>query len=907
MNPSFLTSQNLEEPASSCRLDVMEDTLSKKSAFSAGLNGTFAKSLAESLAGIMALGALIFASFSGRALLAQGQTLIEVGDEWRYFKGTVAPPATWTNAGFDDNDGTVWLRGPTGIGYGDNAALVQDDATVLADMQNGYMAFFARRAFTILDLPSVSRLVLSIDYDDGFVAYLNGAEVVRAGLGAVGTPVAFDQAATTHEAGTVEFFDIPIQGLLQGPNVLAVEVHNTAIASTDASFIPRLIANGNFPPTALTCALSAVNPGTVDLAWTNNSPYDSIRVERNAATIANLAGNAVTFTDPSPTPLDNNYVVVAKVAGTDYRTNNCAVNCTQSTLTCALSLVGGVTQAALSWTSIPDGVSAQIFREGAAMATLTNGETSFFDPNVESAEPESDTDYRVVLTNGSGQTCTLTCVSSLCPENFTAKVVNGRVELTWDNLVRAWDHFEISRDGTVIDAAVPATQASWTDPNVILSVGASFDYLLHPVAVSGGEFPPPMTQCDKAFILGYTPEIGKYDPPAGGWDYVLKLSTAGPVEYNPNVGETGNLDGRWIRAIDRDFWDGSAPEGGPPAAGAPGGIDVVTRPGVGPCGSGDINVLRIQDPGDPNFPIGTAFPDPFPEPNNSRIFLGLDLGATDRNLLKSGITFNARLRTSPNAPAYMNANPASGDGAPLHLGTGHVGVYYRAPGTLPAEGATASAAFALQSGNNGGDVQFSANPMTDIDAAGIKSFMNLWMTVRGGASLDTYDVNIYLNGSTTPANEVSGQGVALQAGTADFGPDVINFLAIGSNSTVDDLEIEVDYVAYKIGVFPPSAISCGPGGGGPRFHRGDSDDNGQLQLTDAVRILGFLFLGGQSPTCLDAADSDDNGQLQLTDAVRILGFLFLGGAAPAPPGPPASPCGEDPGTVHIGCARYTHC
>jgi hypothetical protein len=102
-------------------------------------------------------------------------------------------------------------------------------------------------------------------------------------------------------------------------------------------------------------------------------------------------------------------------------------------------------------------------------------------------------------------------------------------------------------------------------------------------------------------------------------------------------------------------------------------------------------------------------------------------------------------------------------------------------------------------------------------------------------------------------------------------------------------------------------ISLKPGSIGPVFHRGDSDDNGQLQLTDAVRILGFLFLGGQAPTCFDAADADDNGQLQLTDAVRILGFLFLGGAPPAPPGPPPAPCGPDPSAVHLGCAQYGRC
>jgi hypothetical protein len=45
----------------------------------------------------------------------------------------------------------------------------------------------------------------------------------------------------------------------------------------------------------------------------------------------------------------------------------------------------------------------------------------------------------------------------------------------------------------------------------------------------------------------------------------------------------------------------------------------------------------------------------------------------------------------------------------------------------------------------------------------------------------------------------------------------------------------------------------------------------------------------------------------LTDAVRILGFLFLGQAAPAPPGPPPAPCGPDNDAKQLGCQTYTHC
>ncbi|HVR76441.1 MAG TPA: LamG-like jellyroll fold domain-containing protein, partial [Planctomycetota bacterium] len=94
----------------------------------------------------------------------------------------------------------------------------------------------------------------------------------------------------------------------------------------------------------------------------------------------------------------------------------------------------------------------------------------------------------------------------------------------------------------------------------------------------------------------------------------------------------------------------------------------------------------------------------------------------------------------------------------------------------------------------------------------------------------------------------------------------------------------------------------------PRFHRGDADDNGSLQLTDAVAILGYLFLGSSAPGCLETADADDDGSVSLTDAIRILGYLFLGGPPPAPPGPPTFDCGTDPaGSVDVGCDSYLSC
>lgn len=89
------------------------------------------------------------------------------------------------------------------------------------------------------------------------------------------------------------------------------------------------------------------------------------------------------------------------------------------------------------------------------------------------------------------------------------------------------------------------------------------------------------------------------------------------------------------------------------------------------------------------------------------------------------------------------------------------------------------------------------------------------------------------------------------------------------------------------------------------FRRGDSDGNGNVELTDAVRTLNWLFLGGVQPQCLDAADSDDTGSVDISDAVKILNYLFLGGAPPAAPGP--MECGVDAAEDELADCVYENC
>ena len=128
---------------------------------------------------------------------------------------------------FDD---ALWESGFTGIGYGDG-----DDVTVLDDMEDSYVTVYFRKTFQVADAAAITSLALEIDYDDGFVAYLNGTEVARsANMGAAGQEFAFDQTAPGgHEANGTEQFDISAdRNLLEdGDNLLAVEGHNVTLSS----------------------------------------------------------------------------------------------------------------------------------------------------------------------------------------------------------------------------------------------------------------------------------------------------------------------------------------------------------------------------------------------------------------------------------------------------------------------------------------------------------------------------------------------------------------------------------------------------------------------------------------------------------------------------------------------------
>lgn len=161
------------------------------------------------------------------------EMVVAAGDTWKYFPGTAEPPATWINPEFNT---ASWASGPGGIGYGDG-----DDGTSISNVPS----VFLRSSFNIIDTSNVSLVILSIDYDDAFVAYLNGQEIARANIGTVGIRPPYnaysnvDHEARLYQGGVPETFVIPKSvlknNLFQGTNVLAVQVHNVNSTSSDLS------------------------------------------------------------------------------------------------------------------------------------------------------------------------------------------------------------------------------------------------------------------------------------------------------------------------------------------------------------------------------------------------------------------------------------------------------------------------------------------------------------------------------------------------------------------------------------------------------------------------------------------------------------------------------------------------
>jgi hypothetical protein len=172
----------------------------------------------------------------------------DIGTSWR--------------GGSEPYDDLSWTSGSGGVGYEMSSGYESYiNIDVGADMYDINTTCYIRIPF-IVDgdaLPSFSSLELRLRYDDGFIAYINGAEVKRVGFD--GTPQWDSWTGTGHESYGLEPFDISehIGTLQAGENILAIHGLNTSKTSSDFLISAELQVHDE-----VTVVESSISPGAIE-------------------------------------------------------------------------------------------------------------------------------------------------------------------------------------------------------------------------------------------------------------------------------------------------------------------------------------------------------------------------------------------------------------------------------------------------------------------------------------------------------------------------------------------------------------------------------------------------------------------------------------------------------------------
>jgi glucose/arabinose dehydrogenase len=227
-------------------------------------------------------------------IIPGAQTLFSLGATWKYLDtGITNIPVTWTQLGFDDS---TWSNGLAQFGYGDGG-----ETTLIRSTRSNatrIVTTYFRKAFVPTNTAFYSHFVVSLVRDDGAIVYLNGSEIFRSNMpiGPVTSetlaPLAAASSMGADEESATFGVVVPRSLLATGTNLLAVELHQQAAASSDVSFdlafsglssVPVLVANvsgGNivlqYPSWAPTFTLesSAAVPSPI---WNTvtNAPMDN--------------------------------------------------------------------------------------------------------------------------------------------------------------------------------------------------------------------------------------------------------------------------------------------------------------------------------------------------------------------------------------------------------------------------------------------------------------------------------------------------------------------------------------------------------------------------------------------------------------------------------------------------------
>lgn len=201
--------------------------------------------------------------------------------------------------------------------------------------------------------------------------------------------------------------------------------------------------------------------------------------------------------------------------------------------------------------------------------------------------------------------------------------------------------------------------------------------------------------------------------------------------------------------------------------------------------------------------------------------------------------------------------------------------------------------FTFDQVTTGGELTFEFRESTDTPMPGDFQINGLYLDINFSGGVFIGNVTIVIRYSALGLS--IGQERRLQIFHYENGQWV--------DATVE-VRTDTDEIIARVSSLSPFVITTPVTENPPdTFRRGDANDDGSYDVSDAVFVLLDLFTATVSSTCLDAEDSDDNGALEVTDAIYILEHLFSRGAAFPPPSGRSS--GLDVTPDELTCVLYS--
>jgi hypothetical protein len=237
------------------------------------------------------------------------QVLIPAGDEWKYWDYTSAPSAGWQNIVYDE---TNWLTGYARFGYG-----FDGEKTIIT---SGRITHYFRKSFYITNIAMFTELEFRLQRDDGAVVYLNGREVFRSNMPSGNITPTTTASTTVNTPDETAWFTTVVSardaGLVNGMNVVAVELHQSSSTSDDAGFDLELVAYGDTGDKVVIYSpsngsvYSITNSVNVRASvWTPSSPVYKNEFYVNGIKLAETTSNEPSFTWTTLLPGTHSIVV----------------------------------------------------------------------------------------------------------------------------------------------------------------------------------------------------------------------------------------------------------------------------------------------------------------------------------------------------------------------------------------------------------------------------------------------------------------------------------------------------------------------------------------------------------------------------------------------------------------------